>query len=125
MHYKTGDCTGACFYRGTLKVDQPGDTFLDTSNFVKGFVWVNGHALGRIWDVGPQKTLYLPGPWLRKGSNDVIVFDEEGAAGRTIEGKAAPSPEWHRDSALAALGWSCEALIPRRYFCGSQSSVMT
>jgi len=57
---------------------------------VKGFVWVNGHALGRIWDVGPQKTLYLPGPWLRKGANDVIVFDEEGAAGRTIEGKAAP-----------------------------------
>ena len=71
-------------------MDQPGDTFLDTSNFVKGFVWVNGHALGRIWDVGPQKTLYLPGPWLRKGSNDVIVFDEEGAAGRTIDGKAAP-----------------------------------
>ena len=90
MHFETGDCTGACFYHGTLEVAQPGDTFLDTSNFVKGFVWVNGHALGRIWDVGPQKTLYLPGPWLRKGSNDVIVFDEEGAAGRTIDGKAAP-----------------------------------
>ncbi len=90
LHFKTGDCTGACFYRGTLKIDQPGDTFLDTSQFVKGFVWVNGHALGRIWDVGPQKTLYLPGPWLKKGSNDVIVFDEEGAAGRTIDGKAAP-----------------------------------
>jgi beta-galactosidase len=90
VHFKTSDCTGACFDRGTLDVAQPGDTFLDTSKFVKGFVWVNGHALGRIWDVGPQKTLYLPGPWLRKGSNDVIVFDEEGAAGRTIDGKAAP-----------------------------------
>jgi len=90
LPFTTGDCTGACFYRGNLQLGQIGDTFLDTSNFVKGFVWVNGHALGRIWDVGPQKTLYLPGPWLRKGANDVIVFDEEGAAGRTIEGKAAP-----------------------------------
>ncbi|MGH9342441.1 MAG: glycoside hydrolase family 35 protein, partial [Terriglobia bacterium] len=47
-------CTGACFYRGTLHVERVGDTFLDTSNFVKGFVWVNGHALGRIWSIGPQ-----------------------------------------------------------------------
>jgi beta-galactosidase len=89
-HFYPGDCTGPCFYRGTLQIDKVGDTFLDTSNFVKGFVWVNGHALGRIWDVGPQKALYLPGPWLKQGANDVIVFDEEGAAARTIEGKAAP-----------------------------------
>jgi beta-galactosidase len=90
LAFRTADCSGACFYRGTLRVDQVGDTFLDTSNFTKGFVWVNGHELGRIWNIGPQKTLYLPGAWLRKGGNDVIVFDLEGAPGRTIEGKAAP-----------------------------------
>jgi beta-galactosidase len=90
LHFQPGPCSGACFYRGALQVDNPGDTFLDTSHFTKGFVWVNGHPLGRIWNIGPQKTLYLPGPWLRKGSNDVIVFDLEGAPGRTVEGRAAP-----------------------------------
>ncbi len=90
LPFRTVDCAGACFYRGTFRVDRVGDTFLDTSAFTKGFVWVNGHPLGRIWNIGPQKTLYLPGPWLRKGNNDVIVFDLEGATGRTILGRAKP-----------------------------------
>jgi beta-galactosidase len=88
-HMQT-DCTGPCFYRGSLKVDQPGDTFLDTSGFTKGFVWVNGHPLGRIWNIGPQKTLYLPGAWLHKGGNDVIAFDLEGKPGGSVEGRPAP-----------------------------------
>jgi beta-galactosidase len=83
-------CKGACFYRVSLQIDHIADTFLDTSNFTKGFVWINGHPLGRIWNIGPQKTLYLPAPWLNQGANDVIVFDLDGAAGRTIEGEAAP-----------------------------------
>jgi beta-galactosidase len=90
LPFGSGDCTGPCFYRGNLKVDQPGDTFLDTSSFTKGFVWVNGHPLGRIWNIGPQKTLYLPGVWLHAGENDVIVFDLEGKPGGTVEGKSAP-----------------------------------
>jgi beta-galactosidase len=90
LPFRAADCSGACFYRGTLHVDRVGDTFLDTGSFVKGFVWVNGHALGRIWNIGPQKTLYLPGPWLRKGDNNVIVFDLDGASGRTISGRATP-----------------------------------
>ena len=89
-HFQTADCTGPCFYRGTLEVKQTGDTFLDTSSFTKGFVWVNGRPLGRIWNIGPQKTLYLPGPWLRMGANDVIVFDLEGVPGRTVAGKISP-----------------------------------
>jgi beta-galactosidase len=88
--FHAATCTGPCFYRGTLQVDRIADTFLDTSNFTKGFVWINGHPLGRIWNIGPQKTLYLPAPWLKKGANDVIVFDLEGAPSRTIEGKPAP-----------------------------------
>jgi beta-galactosidase len=90
VHFSPGPCTGPCFYRGTFQVNTPGDTFLATSQFTKGFVWVNGHPLGRIWNIGPQKTLYLPGPWLHSGANDVIVFDLEGAPGRTIEGKSKP-----------------------------------
>ena len=89
-HFQTAACAGPCFYRGTLQVEKVADTFLDTSNFTKGFVWINGHALGRIWNIGPQQTLYLPAPWLKQGTNDVIVFDLEGGPGRTIDGKSAP-----------------------------------
>jgi beta-galactosidase len=90
LPFRVADCTGPCFYRGVLHVDQPGDTFLDTNGFTKGFVWVNGHPLGRIWNIGPQKTLYLPGVWLHPGGNDVIVFDLEGRPGGSVDGKAAP-----------------------------------
>jgi beta-galactosidase len=38
-------------------------------------VWINGHNLGRFWNVGPQQTLYVPGPWLHPGSNEIVVFD--------------------------------------------------
>ncbi len=91
LPFANSACTGACFYRGTLQVDHSGDTFLDTSRFTKGFVWVNSHPLGRIWNIGPQKTLYLPGPWLHSGANDVIVFDLDGAPGRTISGDEKPN----------------------------------
>ncbi len=90
LPFQSADCTGPCFYRGSLQVDKPGDTFLDTSAFVKGFVWINGHPLGRIWSVGPQTALYLPGPWLHQGANDIIIFDLEGASGRTLQGKTSP-----------------------------------
>ncbi len=90
LNFSTADCTGPCFYRGVLQVDRPDDTFLDTSSIAKGFVWVNGHPLGRAWKIGPQKTLYLPGPWLHPGANDVIVFDLDGAPGRTVTGKTKP-----------------------------------
>jgi beta-galactosidase len=89
-NYTSASCAGACFYRGTLEVAEPGDTFLDTSAFSKGFVWINGHPLGRIWSIGPQKALYLPGPWLHKGTNDVIVFDLDGASGRALAGRTTP-----------------------------------
>jgi beta-galactosidase len=91
LSFRTTDCTGACFYRGTLYVSHVGDTFLDTSSFTKGFVWVNGHPLGRIWSIGPQKALYLPGPWLHPGANDVMIFDLEGAPRRTVSGLASPN----------------------------------
>jgi beta-galactosidase len=63
------------FWRATLKVDQPSDTFLDMRPWSKGFVWVNGHNLGRFWNIGPQQTMYLPGPWLKKGDNEIVILD--------------------------------------------------
>ena len=63
------------FFRAHFTLAATGDTFLDTRNLGKGAIWINGHNLGRFWNVGPQDTLYVPGPWLRKGSNEIIVFD--------------------------------------------------
>lgn len=64
-------------YRGSFTLDSLGDSFLDLRGWGKGIVFVNGHDLGRYWDViGPQRTLYLPGPWLRKGQNDIAIFEQ-------------------------------------------------
>jgi len=90
QRYDARACTGACFYRSSFDVKTPGDTFLDTSKLGKGMVWINGRPLGRFWDVGPQQTLYLPGPWLHAGENEVVVFDLKGESGRTVEGKLKP-----------------------------------
>jgi beta-galactosidase len=63
------------FFYGSFNLDKVGDAFLDTSALGKGLVWVNGRAIGRVWNVGPQVTLYLPGPWLKQGRNEVVVLD--------------------------------------------------
>jgi beta-galactosidase len=63
-------------YEGTFDLSKTGDTFLDMSKWDKGIVFINGHNLGRYWNVGPQQTLYLPGCWLIKGKNKITVFEE-------------------------------------------------
>jgi beta-galactosidase len=63
------------FWRATVKIKQPGDCFLDMRPWGKGFVWVNGHNLGRYWNIGPQQTMYVPGPWLKAGENEIVVLD--------------------------------------------------
>lgn len=71
---------GPAFHRGHFELQTLGDTFLDTRKLSKGAIWVNGHALGRYWHIGPQQTLYLPGCWLQKGRNEILVLDVDGAA---------------------------------------------
>ncbi len=90
MDFTGKACSGPCFYQATFTVDRPEDTFLDTSALGKGMVWINGRPLGRFWRVGPQKALYLPGPWLHPGKNEVVVFDLEGRPGRTLRGLDHP-----------------------------------
>jgi beta-galactosidase len=63
------------FFKGSFHLDKPVDTFIDMAGYKKGVVWVNGHNLGRYWDIGPQTRLYCPAPWLKAGQNDVVVFD--------------------------------------------------
>lgn len=73
--------TKAGYYRGHFTLRKPGDTFLNMEAFAKGQVYVNGHAIGRFWNIGPQQTLYLPGCWLKQGRNEVIVLDVVGPKG--------------------------------------------
>ena len=85
-------------------MDKVGDTFLDMSTWGKGMVWVNGHAMGRFWEIGPQQTLYMPGCCLKEGDNEIIVLDLKGPAEAKVVGVEKPildmlrekAPETHR-----------------------------
>ena len=81
---------GPAFYRGRFSVANIGDTFLDVRDLKKGAVWINGHPIGRYWIIGPQDTLYVPGPWLRKGANSIVVFDIDGVSEPHLSGLTAP-----------------------------------
>lgn len=62
-------------FKGSFVLEETGDTYLDMSAYTKGMVYVNGHNLGRYWNRGPQQRLYCPAGWLKKGRNEVLVFD--------------------------------------------------
>lgn len=72
------------FYRGFFDIKEPFDTFLKLDNFTKGFVTVNGFNIGRYWEIGPQKTLYIPRSLLKKGQNEFIIFESDGLKGEPI-----------------------------------------
>ena len=92
------------YYKTTFKLDKVGDTFLDMSTWGKGMVWVNGHAMGRFWEIGPQQTLFMPGCWLKEGENEILVLDLKGPVKASIKGLKKPlldvlrekAPETHR-----------------------------
>ncbi len=86
----SGKARGPAFYRGQFELSETGDTFLDTRGWGKGAVWINGHALGRFWNLGPQQTLYVPAPWLRKGSNEIVVFAQDNPQKPAIRGLKMP-----------------------------------
>ncbi len=82
---------GPTFLRGTLKIEgRPKDTFLRTDGFKKGFVMVNGFNLGRYFEIGPTKTLYVPAPMLKEGDNEILLFDSDGGSTTTVEFLDAP-----------------------------------
>lgn len=73
------------FYKGTVNIEgAPKDTFLKLDNFTKGFVVLNGFNLGRYWEIGPQKTLYVPASVLKEGENELIVFESDGLKGEAV-----------------------------------------
>ena len=83
---QTPAIAGPALYRGTFSIGKPTDTFLDMRAYGKGQVWVNGHALGRYWRIGPQGGLYLPGAWLHPGCNEVVFLDLDGGSVPPLSG---------------------------------------
>ncbi len=144
-NYKDGEAiNGPAYYRATFNLDKIGDTFFDMQTWGKGMVWVNGHALGRYWEIGPQQTLFMPGCWLKEGENEIIVLDLKGPSSTSVCGLKAPildmlrdkAPETHRKEGqnldlsaekpvykgvfIQKNGWQnvkFDNLVKGRYFC--------
>ncbi len=74
----------SCFLKGNFNVDKVADTFIYLDNFTKGFVVVNGFNLGRYWEIGPQKSLYIPASILKQGENEIVVFESDGLKGDPV-----------------------------------------
>jgi beta-galactosidase len=62
------------------------DTYIDMSNYEKGIVWVNGHNLGRYWNIGPQKRIFCPAIWMHEGMNELLIFDLHQTTARPVSG---------------------------------------
>lgn len=69
------------FYRGYFETNEPADTFLRFDGWHKGLVWINGFNIGRYWEAGPQRALYISGPLLRQGQNEIVLFELHSSAG--------------------------------------------
>jgi len=90
LKFRSKPATGPAFYRANFALTQVGDTFLDLRGWGKGYVWVNGHNLGRFWGVGPQQSLFCPGVWLKMTANEIIVLDLDLDVARTLQGRTNP-----------------------------------
>jgi beta-galactosidase len=90
LEWKQQRTRGPAFWRGTFDAAKTADTFLDMSAWGQGVVWINGRCLGRYWSIGPTQTMYLPGPWLKRGRNEVVVLDLTGPQRAELRGLQAP-----------------------------------
>jgi beta-galactosidase len=90
LRFLPGPCEGPCFYQTQMEAAEPADTYIDTRALKKGMLWLGPHALGRFWSIGPQYTLYAPGPWLNRGSNSIVFFDLMGSSADRLGSLAEP-----------------------------------
>ena len=118
----------SCFYRGKFTVDKALDTFLYLDSFKKGFVLINGFNIGRYWEIGPQRSLYIPASLLREGENEIIVFESDGLKGEpVIEFKDFPTlQQWIAVSGFATAKFAQQNLaIYKSAVSGQQRTSIT
>jgi beta-galactosidase len=93
LKFTTGAATRpGNFFKGEFQLTETGDTYLDVSKWEKGVAWVNGHNLGRYWNIGPQLRLYCPAPWLKKGKNELVIFDLHQLSPKPVKGERTLEP---------------------------------
>ncbi|WP_417982324.1 beta-galactosidase [Flavobacterium sp. LB1P71] len=90
LKFKKEKVNGPAWHKASFELKATGDTYIDMSTWGKGMVWVNGYNLGRYWKIGPQQTLYMPGCWLKKGKNEILILDLETPAAAQITGVMTP-----------------------------------
>ena len=93
--YSSKETGPPAWYRAYFSLDKTGDTFLDMRNWNHGVIWVNGHNLGRYWHIGPQQTTYVPGCWLKKGRNEIVIFETGDVKDKSVVGVTEPIWEDH------------------------------
>ena len=90
LDFTSAPCGGPCFYRTQMTVPTPADTYLDTRGAHKGEAWINQRPLGRFWSIGPQSTLFVPGPWLKANQNEILFFDLNGTGADELKSTERP-----------------------------------
>ena len=78
------------FSRFEFTLDEPADTYIDTTGFGKGVAFVNGANVGRYWEIGPIATLYVPHGMTRAGVNELVLFETEGTVCDNISLRSEP-----------------------------------
>lgn len=78
------------FYKASFNVNELKDTYLDMRKWGQGLVWINGICIGRYWNIGPTQTMYVPGCWLKKGTNEIVLFDLFGNATPAMQALSQP-----------------------------------
>lgn len=74
-------------YKAEVNLTDIGDTYFNMQYYNKGYVSVNGHLLGRYWNIGPQNRLFCPAVWLNKGSNTITILELLDSRPQTITGE--------------------------------------
>ena len=103
-HHALQAVSGGLFYVN-VDMNSVADTFLDMKDWVKGYVWVNGHLLGRYWNLGPQERLYCPANFLKKGKNSIVVLDTFLKHPEKIRGCKERNMEVHKQTKALNNQW--------------------
>jgi sugar phosphate isomerase/epimerase len=104
LKFSTKPVAAPAFYRAEFELQETGDTFFDLRGWGKGNIWVNGHNLGRHWHVGPQRSAFCPGVWLKKERNEVVVLDLDEGGARSIA--SGMDPIWETEPAGRTIGFN-------------------
>lgn len=64
--------------RSVIDIDECHDTFIKLPGFKKGIIILNGKVISRYWEIGPQKSAYIPAPFIKKGKNKIAIVEFEG-----------------------------------------------